>query len=357
MKKYIFSIISLAFFIALAANVNAQPTGNMGEGVPPQGIGGPGGMPGGQGGPGGAMMSPAGGPYIMASGDPLFVLETASNSDADDVKAYSEKIEDLMPELKYKPKQKRKLLVYIETASFRTPGEPYVDLVIDMLADETGAFEVIFSSDIDVFLPQNLNQYDAFLLNSTVDMKKDGESISETATPEICQSILDFVESGKGIIAMHGAVDNFNEWIPGQVLTGNKFTGHPWNEMGTWAVKIDEPNNVLTAPYKGQGFKVTQEIYETTSEIYSRDNQLVLMSLDMSDSTTAAEASYPKEDVGFSWIRNYGGGRVFYTVLGHGGDHKCTEFEDARNIEHLLLGIQWALGDIDGVDATPKGSK
>ena len=355
MKKYLSPIITFVFFIALAANVNAQPTGNMGGGEPPQGSGGPGG----EGFPGGnppPMMMPSGGPYIMASDDPLFVLETASQSDAEDVKAYSERIEDLMPEIKYKPKKKRKLLVYIETASFRTPGEPYVDLVIDMLADKTDAFEVTFSSDIDVFLPENLNQYDAFLLNSTVNMKKDGESISETATPEICQSILDFVESGKGIIAMHGAVDNFNEWIPGQVLTGNKFTGHPWNEMGTWAVKIDEPNNVLTAPYKGQGFKVTQEIYETTSEIYSRDNQLVLMSLDMNDSTTAAEASSPKEDVGFSWIRNYGGGRVFYTVLGHGGDHKCTEFEDARNIEHLLLGIQWALGDIDGVDATPKGS-
>ncbi len=349
MKKYFYTLIVFVLSISILTNVNAQPD-KVGE-RPPQGPGGSEGMPPPN------MFNSEGGPFIMASDDPLFVLKTASLSDKEDVKAYPEKIKNLMPKLKYKPKKKRKLLVYIETTSFRTPGEPYVDLVIDMLSEKTGAFEVTFSSDIDVFLPENLNQYDAFLLNSTVDMKKDGESISEATTPEICQSILDFVSSGKGIIAMHGAVDNFNKWIPGQVLTGNKFTGHPWNEKGTWSVKIDEPDNILTAPYNGTGFKVTQEIYETTSEIYSRDNQLVLMSLDMSDPTTAAEASSTQEDVGFSWIRNYGNGRVFYTVLGHGGNHKCAEFEDARNIEHLLLGIQWALGDIDGVDTTPKGSK
>ena len=81
------------------------------------------------------------------------------------------------------------------------------------------------------------------------------------------------------------------------------------------------------------------------------------MSLDMSDKTTAAQAGSPDQDTGFSWIREYGKGRIFYTVLGHGGGRKCLEFENPATIEHLLLGIQWALGDIDGVDATPKGVK
>ena len=76
------------------------------------------------------------------------------------------------------------------------------------------------------------------MLNSTVNMNKDSVSISEEATPEICQSILDFVANGKGIIAMHGAVDNFNDWIAGQELIGNKFKGHPWTENGGWAVKL-----------------------------------------------------------------------------------------------------------------------
>ena len=295
----------------------------------------------------------------LTTTDPLFAMKSPTPSTAADVKAFPDRIDKyIQTTLKYKAKKPRKLLVYVETTGFRTPGEPYVNELLSMLAKKTGAFEVEFSSNIDVFLPENLKKYDAFLLNSTVNMNKNGKPVSEVNTPEICKSILDFVSSGKGIIAMHGGVDNFNEWIQGQELIGNKFTGHPWTVNGTWAVKIDEPNNPLMAPFKGhKGFRIVQEIYETTSPVYSRNNQLVLMSLDMSDAATGALAKSPAQDVGFSWIRNYGKGRVFYTVLGHGGGGKCLEFENAATIEHLLLGIQWALGDIDGVDATPKPAK
>lgn len=44
-----------------------------------------------------------------------------------------------------------------------------------------------------------------------------------------------------------------------------------------------------------------------------------------------------------------------YTNLGHGGNHAGIELENTPVLEHLLLGIQWALGDLKDVDATPKG--
>ena len=67
---------------------------------------------------------------------------------------------------------------------------------------------------------------------------------------------------------------------------GNKFTAHPWAPACTVAIKIDEPDHPLTAPFKGQGFKVKDEIYRTAPPLYSRDKQFVLMSLDMSDPAT-----------------------------------------------------------------------
>ena len=102
---------------------------------------------------------------------------------------------------------------------------------------------------------------------------------------------------------------------------------------------------------------VDREVREaTTPPIYSRDKQLVLMSLDMSDPATRAQAKEERDfDTGVSWIKNWGQGRMFYTNLGHGGNRAGLELENTPVLEHYLLGIQWALGDLKNVDATPKG--
>ena len=53
-----------------------------------------------------------------------------------------------------------------------------------------------------------------------------------------------------------------------------------------------------------------------------------------------------------SWIRRQGKGRVFYTGLGHGVD----VFANAQMLQHILAGIQYALGDLAANDA-PDGTK
>ncbi|MFB3787824.1 MAG: ThuA domain-containing protein [bacterium] len=249
------------------------------------------------------------------------------------------------------PEKPRRLLVYIQTDQFRTPGEPYVNRALKVMAEKTDAFSVDYSTDINVFLPGTLNQYDAFLLNSTVNMP-----VSPETTPEICKSIMDFVKGGKGAIGIHGAVDNFRNWPEAQEMFGNLFRGHPWDERGAWAVKIDEPDHPLTAPFKGhRGFRIVTELYASTPPIYSRGKQRILMSLDMSDPATRARATEDRDlDTGISWIKNWGQGRVFYTNLGHGGNGAGLELENTPVLEHLLLGIQWALGDLKNVDAAPK---
>lgn len=252
-----------------------------------------------------------------------------------------------------KPDKPRRLLVYIQADQFRTPGEPYVNRALKVMAEKTGAFTVDYSTDLSVFSPEKLHQYDAFLLNSTVNMP-----VSPGRTPELCKSIMDFVKGGKGAIGIHGAVDNFRDWPEAQEMFGNVFRGHPWTENGAWAVKIDEPQHPLMAPFKGhRGFKIVTELYASTPPLYSRDKQLVLMSLDMSDPATRALATEDRDlDTGVCWIKNWGKGRVFYTNLGHGGNHAGLELENTPVLQHYLLGIQWAMGDLKNVDATPKGA-
>ena len=66
-------------------------------------------------------------------------------------------------------------------------------------------------------------------------------------------------------------------------------------------------------------------------------------------SETSNERLRPDRDYGLSWIKRVGKGRVFYTALGH----TPTLFATPALAEHVLAGIQFALGDLEA-DATPQ---
>jgi hypothetical protein len=135
-------------------------------------------------------------------------------------------------------------------------------------------------------------------------------------------------------------------------MMGSRFSGHPWTSGDTWAFKIDEPDHPLMAPFKGQGFKLKDEIYRTARPLYSRSKELVLMSLDTSDPTTrnVKEWKDGDEDTGISWVKEVGKGRVFYCSLGHND----PIFMSVPLLDHFLRGIQFAAGDFP-VPTKPKG--
>jgi len=166
------------------------------------------------------------------------------------------------------------------------------------------------------------------------------------------ENLMNFIKGGKGIIGIHAATDNFYDWPEAAEMMGAQFTAHPWGGGGTWAVKIDDPGHPLMASYKGkQGFKVNDEIYLTKPPLYSRDKQRVLMSLDMSDKATRSVegGKFSEADVGTSWVKSYGKGRLFYCSLGH-NNHLTW---DRALLVHYLAGIQFALGDFP-VDTKPR---
>jgi type 1 glutamine amidotransferase len=256
------------------------------------------------------------------------------------------KIEEAMPSSPVvKPEKPRKLLVFNLCQGFRHSSIPYWDKALEIMAQKTGAFNVVESNDLNVFKAESLKEFDAVCFNNTTGLK-----LSPETTPELCTGLMEFVKSGKGVIGIHAATDNFNEWPEAQEMMGGKFTGHPWGASGTWAIKIDEPNHPLMAPFSGKGFKIKDEIYRTEPPVYSREKQLVLMSLDMSDEATKKTSEKPTDaDTGISWIKTWGQGRVFYCSLGH--DHAVTW--NPAVLEHYLRGIQFALGDLK-VETKPK---
>jgi len=244
------------------------------------------------------------------------------------------------------PRRPRKLLVFNLCNGYKHSSIPYWDKALEVMGRKTGAFTVVVSNDMSMFMPEKLKNFDAVCLNNTTKL--------DFADPNMRKSLMDFIKGGKGIVGIHAATDNFYNWPEAAEMMGGQFSGHPWGSGGTWAVKLEDPEHPLTAAFGGKGFKIKDEIYRTDPPLYSRARQRVLLSLDMADEATrSVKGLKPGDtDTGISWVKSYGKGRLFYCSLGH--NHHITW--DAAVLRHYLDGIQFALGDLR-VDTTPSTQK
>jgi type 1 glutamine amidotransferase len=137
-------------------------------------------------------------------------------------------------------------------------------------------------------------------------------------------------------------------WPEFNKMIGGYFKFH-WLYPQHIVYKIDDPDSPLTAMFK-DGFALNDETYTFAEKSWSRENVHVLTSIDyskMSDADKAKE-DYPRadHDYGLSWIRREGKGRVFYIAHGHAEE----VYANKPMLEHLLAGIQYALGDLTADD-------
>lgn len=255
------------------------------------------------------------------------------------------KIQAALPQATVKPAKPRKLLVFFLTEGYVHDSIPYCNEAIKEMGDKTGAFTADFSEDMGVFTPDKLKDYDAVLFNNTTGLK-----FVDMAARE---ALINFVKSGKGVIGIHSATDNFPTWEAGQALMGGKFDGHPWGGGDVEAVKVDDPAHPVVALFGGKGFWVNDEIYQMKSP-YDRSQVRELLSLDMSKPQNArGPQKIHRTDADFPicWVKQVdGGGRVFYCSFGHNPSMYWTP----QVLQLYLNGIQFALGDLSA-DATPTG--
>jgi len=261
-------------------------------------------------------------------------------------------IESAVPTPTAKPKSPRKVLVFYRCEGFIHTSIPYGNHAMQAIADETDAFTVDFADKYDVFSNKNLEQYDAIIFNNTTRL---------TPNEDQQKAIMGFIESGKGIVGLHAAADNFGDWPEGIAMIGGIFDGHPWTAGGTWAFKLEDPDHVLNASFKKKGLWHKDEIYWYKPENFQgREKLRVLLSLDMSKSQNIEPLTNEKfqkqmegktaadVDVPVSWLQEVGDGRLFFTNLGHNN----LTFADRTVLQHMLDGIQYAMGDLEA-DATP----
>ena len=263
------------------------------------------------------------------------------------------------------PKSSRRLLILCHAAGFVHSSIPLAAEAVKAMGDKTGAYSSVITYNAGDINAANLAQYDAIFLDSTTENFLDDRN-DPAATDARQKALLAFVRSGKGLAAIHAATDSYHTsahgptaptgtWPEFNRMIGGYFKFH-WVYPQPITVKINDPKSPLTAMFDGREFGIHDEIYTFAQDSFSRSNVHVLTSVDyakMSDLDKAKEPASSKRtdgDYALSWIRREGKGRVFYEALGH-SEHV---YAMTPILEHVLAGIQYALGDLAAADKPSK---
>ncbi len=265
-----------------------------------------------------------------------------------------------------KPKKDRKVLLLWKCNGFYHKSISCGCKLFELMGQQTGAYQSTVPQTVEeqigLLTEKNLAQYDAIVFNNSSHLRPNKSQR---------QALMNFVNGGKGVVAIHAGADNF---YPKQLdgdetcvkMIGGIYRGHPWHAGHKWGIKVDEPDNPINKAFAKENIvkewqigkhtcTMTEGAFETVDEIYkfgsyySRDDRTVLLSLDKNHKATeevSKKSGRPDGDNPITWLKKQGKGRVFFCGLGH----HHHNFWDKRIAPHYLAGIQYALGDLE-VDA------
>lgn len=208
------------------------------------------------------------------------------------------------------------------------------------IGKNTGAFEPIFSNDLNNLKYPKIKEFDGVFLNSVV-----GEVFPD---PDVLNGLLRFVREGGGVAGIHGSTYASQDLPEYSELMGAADGPHKVEDA---TLMIEDKNSPLTSMFKQTDFPYRDEFYHfLPTGPYSREKLHILIGIDVKKSDMSNWHVRPDNDYGLVWIKNYGKGRVYNCAFGH----TPTFFERTDLAQHMLAAIQFILGDLPA-DATPSG--
>ncbi|HEX2751415.1 MAG TPA: ThuA domain-containing protein [Verrucomicrobiales bacterium] len=154
----------------------------------------------------------------------------------------------------------------------------------------------------------NLAQYDALMIYANTDL----------IAPEQEKAMLDYVRSGKGLVPIHCASYCFRNSKQYVALVGGQFKSHGTGTFNTEIVDAAHP--VM------KGFTPFQTWDETYVHTMGAADRHILQT---------------REGEPYTWTRDEGKGRVFYTAYGH----DARTFTNPGFQDLIYRGTLWAVGD------------
>ncbi|GAB3893702.1 hypothetical protein GCM10028825_34820 [Spirosoma agri] len=191
-----------------------------------------------------------------------------------------------------------------------------------MAALGSKGINITYTDKLEDLNPDNLNKYDGLLIFANWD------SIPKPQE----KALLDYVSSGKGLIPVHCAsycFRNSTEYV--DKVVGGQFWRH---RMDTIQTRFTQPNNPIVAGLPS--FKAYDETY-LHSHLQADNNVLAVREI---KADQAKDKPGVKEEP-YTWTRQYGKGRVFYTAYGH--DERTWGQPGFQQL--LERGILWSVGD------------
>ena len=283
----------------------------------------------------------------------LLPLELTSN--------WLEKIKDLAPnEPTMKVDEKRDILIFSLHTGYEHWTIPHTEAVVKAIAEKSGAFNVHLSKDISMFEPEQLDQFDAIVLNNNCSvgerrnlfwdqLKAEGSLSDEQClekAADLEQNLLDYVGGGHGLMVLHGGIVMQNKSAAFGKMVGGSFDYHPKQQV--IHVKPTDPSHPLLQGIDPEGFLHVDEPY-LFNGAYFDYNFKPLLYMECDEIHGFREP--PKEKVKYiSWIKNHGKGRVFFSSP----SHNAQSMENPALLRFFLDGLQYAVGDFP-CDATPIG--
>jgi type 1 glutamine amidotransferase len=190
--------------------------------------------------------------------------------------------------------------------------------------ENTGRFEVTIGEEAAVLETPDIRKYDILIAMAD---RRDPEFRFSTGQQ---QAIFEFVRSGHGYISIHAADNAAADWGPTwKEMLGGVFShiGLPDGKTrkGSYTVRIVDTDSPIT-----QGLKD----FELKDELYYQMQM-------MSDVRPLCTVEFQGTAWPVAWTRQFGGGRVFHTNLGH-RDFGPDKDDPLRNPNLTRLIIQAA---------------
>lgn len=227
-----------------------------------------------------------------------------------------------------------KVLVFTKTNGFRHGS---IDEGVDMIRDlglANGLWSTDQTENANDFNTSNLAEYKAVIWCNT-----SGNNLLNASQR---QAFENFIANGGGFLGIHAATDTYrdrswpfyNELVGGIVQTNPNHTSNNFNANMTIVSShpsVDFLGNV------GDIWNKSEEYY------YWRNNggQLFSGNIDLLMVESTGSNDYD-EARPISWYKEYGGGRSFYTAMGH----NASDYTSNNNfIRHIEEGIKYVIGN------------
>jgi len=218
-------------------------------------------------------------------------------------------------------KKQERVLVFSKTMGYHHNSIAAGNIAIQKLGKENG-FIVDTTTDASLLNSKNLKQYNAVIFLSTT-----GDVLND----EQQKAFENYIEQGGGFAGIHAATDTEYDWPWYNKLVGGYFKSHPKQQNAVLHVTDTAFIATKNLPVE---WKRWDEWYNFKS--LQLDGLHILLTIDEKSYTGGENGDFHP----MSWYHDFGGGRAFYTALGHTDE----SFSEPFFLQHLLGGIKYAIG-------------